>query len=144
MQSIDCGLGLGFVPNIDGSIGACGAMNSTFRQLVDLSTVPPALLGAVANVEFEMVTTIGISVTDQPGHCGGGGGTSGGGSGGRGGGIPPGGGGGTHLARPFGVRAIMVAAGLVPVRGMHIVRPAISSVSDFAIRSFESITRYTE
>ncbi len=153
VQSVLTGLGVGLVPAVEDKLGVCGANNSPFLKLIDLSVDPPVLLGAPANAESAFITSIGISVF---GAAGTGGGSSGGGAGGTSGGgghggsgghpgiVPVGSGGGNHLGRPFGLRAIMVAAGLKPERGLRIVRPLIVSVSDFAVKSFEEIVHYTE
>lgn len=117
-----------------------GDRKHTFLKLIDLSANPPAVVGATANAQFALVTTIGISLFGTTGH--GGGGTQGGGV--HGGGVPAGGGSGNLLTRPFGLRAIMISVGLKPERGLRIIRPVFVSVNDFAVRAFEEITRFTE
>ncbi len=154
VQTVLTGLGVGLVPAVEDLLGVCGANNSPFLKLIDLSVDPPVLLGAPANAESAFVTTIGISVFASPGTPGGsgGGGAGGRGAGGAGGGgssdrpgaVPTHVGGGDNLTRPVGLRAIIVAAGLKPERGLRIIRPAIVSVFEFAVRSFEEIVHYTE
>jgi len=152
IQPLEPGLGLGLIPNLEDTVGVCGGFESTLLRLIDLSVDPPVVIGAKANVEFPMVTSIGISVFGAPGARGGPIGTGGGGRSAGGGGISgaPGGvptyvgGGGSNLTRPVGLRAIIVAAGLKPERGLRIIRPAIVSVFEFAVKSFEEIVHYTE
>ena len=45
-QSINPGLGLGLIPNIEDTLGVCGGLESTLVKLIDLSVDPPVVLGS--------------------------------------------------------------------------------------------------
>ena len=134
VQTVQANLGLGLVTALDGNVGACGGANSTFIQLVDLAVSPPALLGVRANVQFEAVTTLGISTFgSSPPGSGGAGSQSGSGGPGQGGSVvPPQG---HPPIRPLSLRRFMESQHLDPARGLRVIRPHVTSVAEFILFS---------